>query len=168
MTKKRIKMTEELGQTMAEYAFVLRCDRHRHRRRLCCPVRCDCVVDRQRGHHRQECVSSAKTASPGQFRGRRLTQRRTRKRHDRSETCSNDRGQTMVEFALVVPILCLVLFGILQFGMLYNDYVTLTDATRVGARKGAVSRTAVNPVARRRRQPATQRRASRRRSSASP
>ena len=37
----------------------------------------------------------------------------------------NERGQTMVEFALVVPILCLVLFGILQFGALYNDYVTL-------------------------------------------
>ena len=45
----------------------------------------------------------------------------------------------MVEFALVVPILCVVLFGILQFGALYNDYVTLTDATRVGARKAATS-----------------------------
>jgi Flp pilus assembly pilin Flp len=52
----------------------------------------------------------------------------------------DERGQTMVEFALVVPILCIVLFGILQFGALYNDYVTLTDATRVGARKAAVSR----------------------------
>ena len=41
----------------------------------------------------------------------------------------NERGQTMVEFALVVPILCVVLFGILQFGALYNDYVTLTDAS---------------------------------------
>ncbi len=41
----------------------------------------------------------------------------------------------MVEFALVVPILCVVLFGVFQFGALYNDYVTLTDATRVGARK---------------------------------
>lgn len=53
----------------------------------------------------------------------------------------------MVEFALVVPILCIVLFGILQFGALYNDYVTLTDATRVGARKAAVSKRDVNPVA---------------------
>jgi Flp pilus assembly protein TadG len=59
----------------------------------------------------------------------------------------NDRGQTMVEFALVVPVLLLVVFGIIQFGMLYNDYITLTDATRVGARKGAVSRTAANPAA---------------------
>ena len=59
----------------------------------------------------------------------------------------NERGQTMVEFALVVPILCLVLFGILQFGALYNDYVTLTDATRVGARKAATSRQEASPAA---------------------
>jgi Flp pilus assembly protein TadG len=59
----------------------------------------------------------------------------------------NERGQTMVEFALVVPILCVVLFGIMQFGALYNDYVTLTDASRVGARKATVSKYEVNPEA---------------------
>ena len=53
----------------------------------------------------------------------------------------------MVEFALVVPILLVVVFAIIQFGILYNHYITLTDATRVGARKGAVSRTAANPIA---------------------
>lgn len=46
----------------------------------------------------------------------------------------------MVEFALIVPIICLILFAVVQFGMLYNDYIALTDATRVGARKAAVSR----------------------------
>lgn len=66
---------------------------------------------------------------------------RTRKTDIRS-----DRGQTMVEFALVVPVLCLVIFGIIQCGILYNNYITLTDATRVGARKAAVSRTAADPV----------------------
>jgi Flp pilus assembly protein TadG len=59
----------------------------------------------------------------------------------------NERGQTMVEFALVLPILLVVLFGIIQFGILYNNYITLTDATRVGARKGSVSRTTANPAA---------------------
>jgi Flp pilus assembly protein TadG len=59
----------------------------------------------------------------------------------------NERGQTMVEFALVVPILCVVIFGILQFGALYNDYVTLTDSTRVGARKAATSRHSLTPEA---------------------
>lgn len=52
----------------------------------------------------------------------------------------------MVEFALVIPILCVVLFAVIQFGVLYNDYVTLTDATRVGARKAAVSRLDADPV----------------------
>ena len=58
----------------------------------------------------------------------------------------NEQGQTMVEFALVVPLLLVVLFGIIQFGVVYNDYVTLTDATRVGARKAAVSRHEADPV----------------------
>jgi Flp pilus assembly protein TadG len=58
----------------------------------------------------------------------------------------NERGQTMVEFALVVPLICVVLFGVLQFGALYNDYVTLTDAARVGARKAATSRHEANPA----------------------
>lgn len=52
----------------------------------------------------------------------------------------------MVEFAFVIPILCVVLFAVIQFGMLYNDYVTLTDATRVGARKAATSRHEADPV----------------------
>ena len=49
-------------------------------------------------------------------------------------------GQTMTEFAVVLPVLCLVLFAIAQFGILFNNYVTLTDAVRAGARKAAVSR----------------------------
>lgn len=57
-----------------------------------------------------------------------------------------ERGQTMVEFALVLPLLALLLFGIIQFGILFNNYVTLTDAVRAGARKAAVSRQAPNPV----------------------
>lgn len=53
----------------------------------------------------------------------------------------------MVEFALVVPLLLVILFAVLQFGVVYNDYVTLTDATRVGARKAAVSRQENSPSA---------------------
>jgi Flp pilus assembly protein TadG len=49
-------------------------------------------------------------------------------------------GQTMVEFALVLPVLCLLLFAVIQFGILFNNYITLTDAVRAGARKAAVSR----------------------------
>jgi Flp pilus assembly protein TadG len=53
---------------------------------------------------------------------------------------SNESGQTIVEFAALLPVLCLLLFGIIQFGVVFHDYVTVTDASRVGARKAAVSR----------------------------
>ena len=46
----------------------------------------------------------------------------------------------MTEFAIVLPMLAMLLFGIIQFGILYNNYVTVTDAARAGARKAAVSR----------------------------
>jgi Flp pilus assembly protein TadG len=51
-----------------------------------------------------------------------------------------ERGQTMVEFAMVLPILALLLFGVIQFGITFNNYVTLTDAVRAASRKAAVSR----------------------------
>ncbi|HMI98297.1 MAG TPA: TadE family protein [Gaiellaceae bacterium] len=53
----------------------------------------------------------------------------------------------MTEFALVLPILALLLFGVIQFGIVFNNYITLTDATRAGARKAAVSRRDPNPTA---------------------
>ena len=46
----------------------------------------------------------------------------------------------MAEFAIVLPILSVLLFGIIQFGIAFNNYVTLTDAVRAGAREAAVSR----------------------------
>jgi Flp pilus assembly protein TadG len=56
-----------------------------------------------------------------------------------------ERGQTMVEFAFVLPIFAVLLFGIVQFGLAFNNYVTLTDAVRAGARKAAVSRNLSDP-----------------------
>jgi TadE-like protein len=53
----------------------------------------------------------------------------------------------MVEFALVLPILAFLLFAVIQFGIVFNNYITLTDATRAGARKAAVSRREADPVA---------------------
>jgi len=52
----------------------------------------------------------------------------------------SENGQAIVEFALVLPILMAILLGIIQFGIVFNNYITLTDATRAGARKAAVSR----------------------------
>jgi Flp pilus assembly protein TadG len=51
----------------------------------------------------------------------------------------------MTEFALVLPLLALLLFGVIQFGIVFNNYITLTDAVRAGARKGAVARHLPDP-----------------------
>lgn len=52
----------------------------------------------------------------------------------------SESGQALVEFALLLPILAVLLMGIIEFGVVFHDYVTVTDASRVGARKAAVSR----------------------------
>jgi Flp pilus assembly protein TadG len=51
-----------------------------------------------------------------------------------------EHGQTAVEFAVVLPILVLLLLGIVQFGLAFHNYLGITDATRVGARAAAVHR----------------------------
>jgi Flp pilus assembly protein TadG len=58
----------------------------------------------------------------------------------------SERGQSITEFALALPILALLLFAVIQFGIAFNNYVTLTDATRAGARKAAVSGKDPNPA----------------------
>ena len=58
----------------------------------------------------------------------------------------SEEGQAMVEFALVAPLLFLILFGIIQFGIAFMNSVALTDAVRAGARKAAVSRSAADPT----------------------
>ena len=51
----------------------------------------------------------------------------------------------MTEFALVLPLLALLLFGVIQFGIVFHQYVTITDAVRAGARQGAVGRHLSDP-----------------------
>ncbi len=58
----------------------------------------------------------------------------------RARAVRDERGQTLAEFALVLPLLGMLLFGIVQFGIAFNHYLTLTDAVRAGARKAVVSR----------------------------
>ena len=49
-----------------------------------------------------------------------------------------DRGAAAVEFALVFPLLLLIVFGIIDFGRALNAQITLTQAAREGARLAAV------------------------------
>jgi Flp pilus assembly protein TadG len=43
-------------------------------------------------------------------------------------------GSTMVEFALTLPLLALLLFGIIQYGFIFAAYMTIRNASVVGAR----------------------------------
>ena len=54
----------------------------------------------------------------------------------------------MVEFALVLPVLCLVLFAIIQFGIAFWHYQMVSAAASEGARRAAVSRTYADRTAR--------------------
>jgi Flp pilus assembly protein TadG len=54
-----------------------------------------------------------------------------RKRH-------NDRGAAAVEFALIVPVLLLIVFGIMEFSRLYNEQISLSNAARSAARVMAI------------------------------
>ena len=49
-----------------------------------------------------------------------------------------ERGQALVEFALIVPIFLLLVFAIVDFGMGFHAWITVTNAAREGARVGAV------------------------------
>jgi Flp pilus assembly protein TadG len=57
----------------------------------------------------------------------------------------NEKGQTMAELALVLPVLLVLLLGIAQFGVVFNIRQP-DDAVRAGARKGAVSRNLADPA----------------------
>lgn len=46
----------------------------------------------------------------------------------------NQKGATIVEFAIILPLLVLMLFGILEFGLILYDNAILTNATREGTR----------------------------------
>ena len=50
----------------------------------------------------------------------------------------NERGASAVEFALLLPVLMLVLFGTIEFGMVMYSREVLTNASREGARAGIV------------------------------
>jgi Flp pilus assembly protein TadG len=49
-----------------------------------------------------------------------------------------ERGQDLIEYALILPVLALLLFGIMEFGLVIFSYNTIGDAAREGARYGAV------------------------------
>lgn len=67
----------------------------------------------------------------------------SRARAKLNRACLNaleEEGQSLIEMAMVLPVMLLVVTGIMTFGLAFNNYVLLTEATSVAARTIAVSR----------------------------
>jgi len=52
----------------------------------------------------------------------------------------HQRGTSVVEMAIVLPLLLMLVFAIGEFGIMYTQWQTLTNAAREGARTGVVWR----------------------------
>ncbi len=50
----------------------------------------------------------------------------------------DENGGTLSEFAIIAPFLFLLLFGIIEFGVLLHDRAIIINASREGARAGIV------------------------------
>jgi Flp pilus assembly protein TadG len=59
------------------------------------------------------------------------------RRSRRDDRRAAARGQSLVEFAISVPVFVMLLFGMLEFGFAFNHNLTLEYATREGARTGS-------------------------------
>jgi len=52
----------------------------------------------------------------------------------------NEKGQAIIEFAFIMPVLLTLVFGVITFGIALNNYLVLTNATNISAQQLAVSR----------------------------
>lgn len=50
----------------------------------------------------------------------------------------NERGQAIIEFALILPFFIFMLYAFVYLAMFFHDYLTLTDMTRDIARRQSV------------------------------
>lgn len=48
------------------------------------------------------------------------------------------RGQSLVETAIILPIFIILIMGIIDFGLLFNNYILISNAAREGARQAAL------------------------------
>jgi Flp pilus assembly protein TadG len=52
----------------------------------------------------------------------------------------SERGQSLVEFALIVPVLIFLLLGIIDFGRVFHAYLTIDHAGREAARTASIGK----------------------------
>lgn len=48
------------------------------------------------------------------------------------------KGQVIIEFALILPLFLLMIFGLIYSGMLFHDYSTVSNMARSAAREAAI------------------------------
>jgi Flp pilus assembly protein TadG len=76
----------------------------------------------------------------------RQTPHRSEPKRPKFSGCIHDeRGVSAVEFALVAPVFLMILLGVIQLGITFNNYVALTDSVRAGSRVLASSRSSTTP-----------------------
>ncbi len=51
---------------------------------------------------------------------------------------NTEAGQALVEFTMILPVFCLLLFGLVDFGRAFYSWLIVTNAAREGARVAAV------------------------------
>ena len=55
-----------------------------------------------------------------------------------TERITNQKGAALVEFAIVLPLLLVLVFGMIEFSIMFYDKAVITNASREGARAGIV------------------------------
>jgi Flp pilus assembly protein TadG len=56
----------------------------------------------------------------------------------RNMRAEGQKGASAIEFAILLPLLVVILFGIVEFSILFYDKAVITNASREGAREGIV------------------------------
>ena len=64
-----------------------------------------------------------------------------------SQLVTGESGSALIEVAVISPILLMMVFGIVQFGVVMNSNVTLNDSVRVASRTLALTRGTADPCA---------------------
>jgi Flp pilus assembly protein TadG len=79
---------------------------------------------------RPERAAHHRRVTPSSIRGRL--------RHASARRRAGERGAALVEFAIVLVLVAMLLFGIIEFGIAYNDFIAVRQGTREGARLAVV------------------------------
>ena len=62
-----------------------------------------------------------------------------RERPQATPRTRGDDGATLIEFSFIAPVFLLLIFAILEFGLVFRDYITVSDSINDAARSGAIA-----------------------------